>query len=167
MFVLSYQHIVLRGFTVTWQGKVSGWVGAALGHFQYRWLVENRVIASQCGPAPADAARERGCFVCHFCSLDLFGDHCINFSVSCGRSQGTSLHGWEGNTRPSVPEGSTLLERVISSSSLETLLGLWRLWCVISAGQAFWNLWAPADDLHCTCLIFTESVPNSMCSNAF
>lgn len=70
MFALNHQQITLR-VSVTWQGEVSGLVGAALGQFQYTWLVKKRVIVAQTNVVLdlAGAARESGLFM--YCFLLL------------------------------------------------------------------------------------------------
>lgn len=129
-----------EGITVIWQGKVSRLVGAALGQFQYGWLVKKRVIVAQTMWSwTCRCCQGKWAFHVLLLAFDLFGGHCIHFSASWGRSQGSSLPGWKG------VQGHLLQQDQLSWRGIYQALllkhsqdsGGFHTWCVISAGQAF------------------------------
>lgn len=108
---------------------MSGLVGAALGQFQYTWLVKKKMIVAQTNVVLdlAGAARESGLFM--YCFLLL-----ISLVVAASilvppeeDPRGVPSQAGKGIQGHLLQQDQLSWRRDISSSSLETLPGLWRL----------------------------------------
>lgn len=145
----------IGGFRVTWQGQVSGWVGAALGQFQFRWLVKNRMIGSQTMWSwTCRSCQGKWIFCVPLPTFALFISLVVTASILVppGEDPG-AFPPWLGREYKAVYCSRISSPREgYSKLFLKTLIGLWRFSYLMChhCWTGFWNLQTPADDPHCT-----------------